>query len=343
MAVMCEAVVMCDQHGRLTLVDGTAKQLFPEVALAIGRSIHELPSQLDLAPPFEHLGLDQALLGHAVEGECALAHGDEQRTLHIRAAAVPGTPGQLLGAVTVIRDVTHERFIERMKDDFLLVAAHELKTPLTTLKGYTQLAIKRLGDDPANEKTRSSLVTIDSQADRIARLVAELLDVSRIQAGRLELNIAHFDVISLIQQTIAELETSSPGCHLRLTGPATLMVTADLDRVDQVLRNVLGNAIKYSDPQCDIAIEVRSGQQVEVIVTDHGVGVAPHKLPHIFEPWYQAHYGTDDDRGGLGLGLHIAESIVARHGGTMWATSSEGQGTTIGFTLPATWGDRTVS
>lgn len=334
-AAMCDAVVLCDAAGQIVLIDHEARSLFGEDTLLVGQSLAEAEARLQLPEPFQQLGLDQALQGEMFRGECAAETGKGERTLEICAVPVIVPDNSIQGAVAVIRDVTEERLVARFKDDFVSVAAHELKTPITTLKGYAQLALKRLDKNTELDATRRMLETIDAQAERITRLVGELLDVTRIQSRRLELNLSRFDLVPVVRETLAEFVATYPDRTFQLLGDTTALVDADLLRIDQVLRNVLGNAIKFSPEGSRIDITVHGRPLVEVMISDHGVGVSGAKLPYIFEPWYQAHYGTLYDRGGMGLGLYIAKEIIEQHGGSIKATSQEEEGTTIRFTLPA--------
>ena len=255
--------------------------------------------------------------------------------IELCATPILDAQGAITGAVTVVRDITRTKAMDRMKEDFLSVAAHELKTPITALKGYAQLALKRIGDLPEAGSARRFLETIDGQADRITGLVQKLLDVSRIHAGKLELQPSHFDLQALIEPIVDHMRFVSPGHMIEFTKGEPVVVVADMQRIEQVLFNLLDNAVKYSPNGGVIRLSVEvEEQRARVTVADQGLGIPQEKLPHIFERWYQAHFDTHGDYGGMGLGLYICKEIVEQHGGYMWAHSYGQGGSSIGFALP---------
>jgi PAS domain S-box-containing protein len=339
LGAMADGVWICNQAGVLISVNDAGLEMF-------GLQRSEVTGQLlaVLARLFRigrdecrRLGLDLALQGETIHAECdvSLRGNTGDLTVDIRAAPIRDEGDGIIGAVAVVRNITDAKNTDRLKDEFLSVAAHELKTPITALKGYTQLAIKRTPPVPETQYTRRALETIDEQADRITRLVQKLLDVSRIQSGGLELQPVRFDLQKLMARVVEQAQVIAPSHTIILTAHAPIMVMADYARLEQVLLNLVDNAIKYSskDGTIRLASELLPGR-VRVSVHDHGVGIPENKLPHIFDRWYQAHWGTHGDYGGMGLGLYICKEIIEQHGGHMWATSSGAAGTAIGFVLP---------
>jgi signal transduction histidine kinase len=263
-----------------------------------------------------------------------LPNSNQRLTIEVRAAPVRDG-GEIIGAVSVVRDITEAQAMARLKDDFLAIAAHELKTPITALKGYTQLVLKRTRDLPNLDNVRRALHTIDEQADRISNLVHKLLDVTHIQTGNLELQYTRLDLHNLIARTVERMQVAVPAQRFELLSHAPIIVDVDQQRIEQVLGNLLDNAVKYSGTDAPIVVETSADDTfASVTVRDQGVGIPVEKLPHIFDQWYQAHYSTHGDYGGMGLGLYISKEIVDQHGGRMWADSSPDGGTTIGFTIP---------
>jgi signal transduction histidine kinase len=235
----------------------------------------------------------------------------------------------------VVRDITQQRAMERLKDDFLAIAAHELKTPVTAIKGYAQLALSRLQTDAEPGRMQRALQTIDQQAERIAHLVEELLDMSRIQAGQLHLQRTRLELVALAQRSIEQAQQSTTHHQFVLDAPTKAEGCWDEARLEQVLQNLLGNAMKYSPDGGTITTTIALlDDVVHVTVRDQGIGIPPDKQPRIFEPWFQAHTDTSGDYGGMGLGLSISREIVQRHGGHMWLESKYGSGSLFGFTLP---------
>jgi signal transduction histidine kinase len=291
----------------------------------------------DSSDPDACLGLRSALEGRTVKRELVLHSRSNPETLVVAFVATPmrDVGGAVCGAVAVVRDITQQRAMERMKDDFLAIAAHELKTPVTAIKGYAQLAISRLHADAEPARLRRALNTIDQQAERIAHLVEELLDMNRIQAGQLHLQRKWLDLVALAQRSIEQAQQQTSQHQFMLEAPSQIEGCWDEARIEQVLQNLLGNAMKYSPEGGMITTTIALLEDVvHVTVRDQGIGIPPEKQPRIFEPWFQAHTDTSGDYGGMGLGLSICKEIVQRHGGSMWLESKQGKGSLFGFTLP---------
>ena len=227
----------------------------------------------------------------------------------------------------------------RARDTFISIAAHELRSPLTALKGTTQLLIRRLARrqlDP--DRLGTSLATIDRSADRLVALTDDLLDVARIRTGRFPLDPRPTDLAVLVAAAVEQARTRVDGGQ-RLTLDAAidlLPVVADAGRIEQVLANVLDNALKYSPPGGQIAVTARAeGAGVAVAVRDSGIGLPPGMADVIFAPFERASNAAASNLPGMGLGLYICRTIVERHGGWITAASAgEGQGTTVTLWLP---------
>jgi PAS domain S-box-containing protein len=335
---MADGVWMCDATGRLIEVNDAGLRMFGlRKEDVVGASIDVLSNRIICRSERPHLGLRTALSGQTIRQECDVDVDGVPPDLIVELCATPilDAQGAITGAVTVVRDITRAKAMDRMKEDFLSVAAHELKTPITALKGYAQLALKRIGDLPEAGPARRFLETIDGQADRITSLVQKLLDVSRIHAGKLELQPSHFDLQDLIEPVVNHMRLISPGHTIEFMKDEPVVLVADMQRIEQVLFNLLDNAVKYSPDGGTIRLRVEiEEQRACVTVTDQGLGIPQEKLPHIFERWYQAHFDTHGDYGGMGLGLYICKEIVEQHGGYMWAHSYGQGGSSIGFALP---------
>jgi signal transduction histidine kinase len=224
----------------------------------------------------------------------------------------------------------------RLRDEFLSIAAHELKTPLTALLGYTQLALRRLPADGPVEPERAieTLRTIREQGDRLARLVNQLLDVSRIETGKLVVERERADLGELTRRVVEQARLRAADHQITLEAPASLGARIDPLRVEEVLGNLLDNAIKYSPDGGRVEVTLRAVDGwAELRVRDHGVGIPPERRGAIFERFYQAH---DDGgaRAGLGLGLFISRQIVDLHGGQIRAEFPPDGGTCFVVRLP---------
>lgn len=228
---------------------------------------------------------------------------------------------------------------DKLKDQFLSLASHELKTPISAIKGYAQLAERRLGKvadpSPGLVGTQELLTKINQQTDKLTNLINDLLDVSRIQAGKLELRLERCDLAALCRQA-AEEQALTSGRQIEVHVKATpVYVLADAERLSQVFSNLLTNALKYSNADRPICLTlVRQAQQALVTVEDEGVGIPKDELPLIFDRFFRASTARSGSQRGLGLGLTICKEIVERHHGRIWATSEEGKGSRFTVELP---------
>ena len=224
-----------------------------------------------------------------------------------------------------------------MRDEFLSVASHELKTPITALSAYAQLALRRIHGqgqlDP--DRVEQTLQAITGQAERLTRLLNQLLDISRLESGKLSLEAQLTDVQALVGHVLMAAETSADQQHtFALNTPPALEAVVDPLRLEQVLVNLLDNAVKYSPQGGHIELDLRqpTPDVFEVSVRDHGLGIPPDKRDHIFERFYQAH--PNAQRGGMGLGLYITRQIVDLHGGSIRAEFPDDGGTRFVVSLP---------
>lgn len=260
----------------------------------------------------------------------------------------------------VVAEVEALRAANSLKEDFLSIASHELKTPLTVLQARTQATQRRL-IRMGHPDAAAQFATVQTSLNRILSLVQDLLDASRIQAGQLDLRFDPSDLGQLLQAAVSE-EQEASGHLITLAGQHApgLVVAADAERLEEVLMNLIDNAVKYSRPERPIDVRIWrqpgqgwrrtpgvtsprhddaggiAGDEVIVTVTDAGVGIPQDEVEHVFERFYRARTSSSRNYGGLGLSLHIAATIVQRHGGRIWAESAgPGQGSTFGIALPA--------
>ncbi len=223
----------------------------------------------------------------------------------------------------------------RARDELLAVAAHELRTPMTSLRGYTQLTLRRQRQGATvDENTRLALEVVDSQAAKLTRLVEQLLDMSRIQAGKLTLTRQDIDIVELARGVVEAASRQSADHPISLHGQASAVASIDALRIEQVLINLVDNAIKYSPNggQIDVHVTCPTSDEVQIAVRDHGIGIAPEHRQQIFDRFYQA-VGAESLRG-LGLGLHISRQIVELHGGEIRAEFPDDGGSCFIVRLP---------
>lgn len=224
----------------------------------------------------------------------------------------------------------------RLRDDFVSIAAHELRTPITSLSGQAQLLLRRLRRDGIvdPEQLTPALESIKGQADKLARLINRLLDSSRLETGKLALERQPMNLVELVAQVVAGAGAWSDQHIITLESPPILEVWADPLRLEQVVINLLDNAVKYSlrGGPVEVVLAQTGPDTAELAVRDYGLGIPAEKRAHLFERFYQAH--ADGHRGGMGLGLHISHQIVELHGGAIRAESPPNGGTRFVVELP---------
>ena len=291
-----------------------------------------------------------ALAGEITTAYEVTIHSATGRMLPISISGAPirGRGGRIDGAVLVFHDITEVRRLQQVKDDFLSIASHELKTPLTSLRGYAQLLRQRLtAETRADPRAARYLATIDNQVRRMGELVDTLLDLSRLDAGRLQIRRQSFDLVLFVREAAAQLGELSPHHPMTISAePAAILGTWDHERIEQIIVNLLTNAIRYSPNGGSVWIGigvqdgVRRAREVFVCIRDEGIGIAPDQLESIFGRFHRVHEGAlmgyAEAQRGMGLGLFISRELAVRHGGRLEATSpGSGQGATFTLILPS--------
>ena len=248
-----------------------------------------------------------------------------------------GNGGQkAVGIVVAFTDTTERRALDRMKDEFISTVSHELRTPLTSLRGALGL-LSGAALNARPEKAQQMLEIAISNTDRLVRLVNDILDLERIGSGKAELQLTMCSAEDLLRRAASLQQTRKPPPMIRIfSDPNGVNVWADPDRILQTLSNLISNAIKFSAPGSEIHLTARMLDEQEALieVRDQGRGIPADKLESIFDRFQQGDASDSRALGGTGLGLAICRSIVAQHGGRIWATSVQGRGTTFHFTLP---------
>jgi len=247
--------------------------------------------------------------------------------------------GQFVGTVIVLRDVTHEQEVAQAKNEFVSVVAHELRTPMTSIKGYTDLILQgTMGE--ITDGQQHFLQIVRSNVERLSELINNLLDTSRIEAGRIKLNPKPISMPKIVHETcegIAET-VKERGLTLEIDeAPNIPTIDADRNAVIQILVNLLSNAYRYTPSGGKITVSIHStDESVTVEVADTGIGIAPEDQELIFEPFFRADHDMVTNQPGTGLGLSIVKSLVEMHGGKLQLQSALDQGSTFSFTLPLT-------
>lgn len=337
---MVDGVMACDGRGRITLVNDAELNLTGvRPSDVIGATLEQCSEVLQLRHlderPFTpaELPLARALAGEVITKSlfCSDRTG---RKVYVRCNATPirNASGEIVGAVAIDRDVSEVIEFDKLKDQFIRVAAHELKTPVAIMKGYAELLLR--SSDALPNALEGGLEAIDRGATRIGRIVDDLLDVSQLQLGKMELRYEKVDLPELVDVVTRRLALSTKKHHINVVEAEPVVVRADRDRLEQVLDKLVDNAIRYSPRGGEIEVSVRvDDHEAVVCVRDRGVGIPREKQERIFQRFYRAHTDTPHDYGGMGVGLYIAREIIAQHGGEMWFESEEGSGSKFCFSL----------
>jgi len=322
LASMTEGVMVVDADGKIKLMNAALRQQFQLTDDALG--------QTPLAA-LRHLGLAE-LLAHPASRELTFQMPTE-RTFAVTATALSGRAG----LVVVFHDITRLKRLENLRQEFVANVSHELRTPLSIIKGY----VETLLDDPPPDAATAKqfLETVQRHARRLEALIADLLTISELESQQTRLQLAPVSLAKIAQAAVQELALRAREKHTTVAVeiPADLpAVTADAQRLHQVLVNLLDNAIKYTPAGSRVAVSAQTtGGAVEVCVADNGPGIAAEDLPRIFERFYRVDKARSRELGGTGLGLSIVKHIVQTHGGRVWAESEVGRGSQFYFTLPA--------
>ena len=328
-------ILLVDRHSRVAFVNSAFRRLF-------GLDDHELtgwPVAAVEASVKPVLG-QQRLRGEDRELEVQLPGEPKPRVLRAYSADVAGTTGEPIGWMGVFDDVTRDREVDRMKTEFISTVSHELRTPLTSIKASMALLLD--GNAGLDEETAELVQVSKRNADRLVRLVNDILDVSKIEAGRLQLDLQEHEIAPLCAEAVTGIDgfAQKVGVAVRSRlDPGLPRVRADWDRVVQVLTNLLSNALKFSPrgSEVDLVVSLRQGGGVVFGVRDRGPGIPADFRDKLFTKFAQSDRAKREQEG-TGLGLAICRALVLAHGGEIWVDSEPGQGASFFFTLPAATG-----
>jgi two-component system, OmpR family, phosphate regulon sensor histidine kinase PhoR len=278
------------------------------------------------------------------EGDLFQTVHEPHRILQHSRRSIHNTAGEPIGVIETFVDVTQIHRSNQLKDDFVAAAAHDLKTPMTAIKGYSQLAT-RMAKRNGDQKLLEQLEMIAARSSELTYLIDSILDVSRIQGGRLRLEHDTFELGTLVDRVARyfnyDLQRKGRVLNTVLTGEP-IPVTWDAARIERVIVNLVDNAIKYSPNGEPVALEVHpirddNQNSVQITITDHGIGIPPEERTRVFDKFYRTQQATDAGFKGTGLGLFICQYIVEAHGGEIHIEAAKhgGQGTAVVFTMPA--------
>jgi PAS domain S-box-containing protein len=254
------------------------------------------------------------------------------RIVQARSSVVKNRDNMDGGVVTLLRDVSRERDLDRMKSEFISTAAHELRTPLTAVMGFSELLLAR---EDLDEEEQEYLAIIHKKSEVLEKIIDELLDLARIDSGQvIRLHRDWTDVGRIIRRSTGDFQHSCPGHRFTVTVPEKAVALVDDRKLFQVMENLLNNAAKFSSEGSLIQVSCElMEQEVLIRVKDQGIGMTPDQVERVFDKFYRAD-ASNTAKGGLGLGLAIVKNIIQAHQGRIWVESIPGEGTTIFFTLP---------
>ncbi len=362
---MAEGLLITNKRGGITLLNLSAQHLLAQARVDIKQEtpLRELAvsSNVSWLHRLAEI-IDRALQGETVMNQELIAGETGESvplTLSISAAPLHDTSltqSHPIGVVAVLNDVTANKQIEKLKDEFVSVVSHELRSPLTAIKGYTQHLVRRIerrlrnaqqenlkqgkaitsADLPESYDLRS-LSIVQSQSDHLERLVNDLLDLSRVQWGKLHLQYSRFFLADVLSESVRSAQASAEQHTIYLDiATRDTDIVADKMRLSQVIGNILDNAIKYSPHGGQVTVKLeRQDDEYLVSITDQGIGIGPEYLDHIFERFYRVRNTASRQYSGIGLGLYVTKAIVEGHGGRIWVSNNDGLGCTFSFTVPA--------
>ncbi|HXJ59840.1 MAG TPA: ATP-binding protein [Candidatus Dormibacteraeota bacterium] len=326
---MLEGVLVLDGSLRVQMVNQSLQRLF-SLGEVSGQTILETFRLPELADLVQRLQLERTKLTCTLE-----LPGMEERWVEVNAAAVVDRDGVQHGAILVFHDLTRIKQLERTRQEFVANVSHELRTPLSLIKGFVETLLEGAKSD--SERCTRFLQTIEKHTDRLTYLIEDLLTISRLESGQVVMNLHSVDLQEEAFRVLEDLRARAVEKQVALENgvPAGLAAQADADRLQQVLTNLVENAIKYGRNGGHVQIGGRKTENgmVEMWVADDGPGIAPEDRERVFERFYRVDRARSRETGGTGLGLSIVKHIVQAHGGEVWLKSEVGRGTAFHFTL----------
>ncbi|MBS4174070.1 two-component system histidine kinase PnpS [Bacillus sp. FJAT-49736] len=332
---MVSGVMLIQQNGRIALVN-------PAMEKIIGTSASSLIGKLHIEAG-KSFGLskliDQALKEGSTLHEEVYIYVPKERILDAHLAPLIGVNGDINGVITVLHDITEIRRLEKMRSEFVANVSHELKTPITSLKGFAETLLDGAMYD--ENLCRSFLQIIYDESERLHRLIADILQLSKIEQHRLPLHPESLNIIDIIYETVETIqeEINKKAINMILPERGKVFLDADKDRLRQIILNLVANAITYTPEDGMIQIHVEElDKEIKLTVKDTGIGISEKDLPRIFERFYRVDKARSRNSGGTGLGLAIVKHLVESHHGSIEVKSKEGKGTSFLITLPKkTW------
>jgi PAS domain S-box-containing protein len=328
-----DPVIVTDENGRVTKLNPAAQEIFGSEQENTGRHVGEIARDGRIANAVtKAIESQRPVAGEGMSQVLPLAVDGSERAFRVRTTPLRDSGKHLLGAVTLLEDITHLREIDRLKSEFIATASHELRTPLTSVQMGVHLLLEGVAGE-LNDKQIEVLSACREDCERLDKLMRDLLDLSRIEAGEKQPELQTISLRELVLNEAEQLrsQVEAKGLSFRVDVPVDLpAVVADSSQIARVITNLVVNAVRYTK-QGEISINAaRRGHHVTVSVSDTGMGIPAEYLPHVFDKFVQV---PGAPTGGAGLGLAISRLIVEAHGGQIIAQSEPGRGSSFNFTL----------
>ncbi len=333
-----DAVIVIDEFDKLLMANEPAGELLDfDCKYSRFKPIKELISA-ERAEFLNFLSHTRKSKGHAARKEIEIVEDGKPRTFDCIVSCVHDNNKQVCGVVAVLHDITREKEISNMKNDFISHVSHELKTPLASITAYSEM----LADDEANdEETRKEFyAVIQNQAQRLNRMIEDILNTSRIESGLIKINKENISLTILIEEQLQMIKSYADEKNIEVIARKPIVfdqVHVDRDMISQVIVNLLSNAVKYTPSGGSIKIETEvdeSASMIRVSVIDTGVGIPENEIAYVFDKYYRVEANKKQAKG-TGLGLNLVKQIVEKvHNGRVFVKSCAGKGSTFGFELP---------
>jgi two-component system phosphate regulon sensor histidine kinase PhoR len=334
---IADGIVVADAEKRVLVVNGVAENWFGlREEDVLSKPVDESIPSRTLIELFETV--DRGETSASSEFSWTVAGESGSRMFQAHAARVE-SEDRFIGVIAVIRDVSLEREADRIKTELVSIVAHELKSPMSSIFGFSELLLE---PDIEEEQRREYARIIMSESSRLTELVNKFLDLSRLESGRTEVRINPFDLRETILKVIDGMKSQIDKKQIKVITEipdAVPFGMGDPDMIEQVLFNLLGNAIKYSPARSKIGIEVKNGKELQVSVIDNGYGIPKEELERIFDKFYRIPDASGEESDGTGLGLALVKEIIQRHGKTIQVKSRLGVGSVFSFTLSKAGGE----
>ncbi|HEX2949177.1 MAG TPA: ATP-binding protein, partial [Armatimonadota bacterium] len=338
---MADGLVIFDTAGKISHVNPAMRKIFRTPVSTMQQSVEDIvallqPATPDGAPyPFSDLPFVRALHGERVSNNLLVVHPPDQPAVWLSASAAPilTSDGTVLGVVLSISDVTTIHILQEQMRTMLQVVSHDLRSPVTVIHGHIGLLRELLDQRHLDGAFHESIEAIGRSEQRMNMMIEDLVDVTRIEGGQLRLEQQPVDLRAFLDDLFKRTETVIDINRVITDIPEKIpAVSADYNRLERILMNLLTNALKYSDGPVRISASAQD-HMVLISVTDNGRGIEPSDIPHLFQRFYRAKGQRKAE--GIGLGLYITRMLVEAHGGHIWVESEPGKGSTFSFTLPA--------